>query len=177
MKIKIYFIILICLVTSCGSRPTMAEVAQRADKKWIIDEYTIYKTEWQGPVGPITYRYEVFKGEKYLTYGYPEPNDSCDYLMRERGDFYVRFNLCDKTKTIYKADKKKLDIDKIDLITIRPFSAIRIEPRNSDSPPPFDTIVTKNFDSTVTKTLTKSQIKSFAKGWNNSGVNGFERLG
>ncbi len=161
---------------SCGQGDGLVKADKL--KNWEIDDYTIIYSRKLGPAGPPYYEYDIYKGDKYLSYAaYIVDNDSCKLLFRERNEYYVTFNLCNKTKTVLSADKIKLDLNDIDSVTIRPYNAIRLRSRSSYVGPAFDTIITKNFDSTVTKRLTNNQVKTFVKRWNTATVNGYERLG
>jgi hypothetical protein len=147
-------------------------------KDWRIDQYTIIYSRKLGPAGPPYYQYDIYKGDKYLSYAaYIIDNDSCKLLFRERNDYYVTFNLCNSTKSILTADKTKLETSDIDSITIRPYDSVRLRPRDTYVAPFYDTIITKNFDSTITKRLIESQVETFVRKWNSAKVNGFDRLG
>jgi hypothetical protein len=175
MRYILTLIILVSFLESCGQHGLV-----KADKikDWKIDEYTIVYSQKLGPAGPPYYEYDIYKGDKYLSYAaYIINNDSCKLLFRERNDYYVTFNLCSKTKTILSADKTKLDMDDVDSITIRPYDSIKVEGRDTYTAPFFDTIITKNFDSTITKKLERDNVKAFCKRWNSAKVNGYDRLG
>jgi len=147
-------------------------------KEWEIDEYFITYSRKLGPAGPEYYEYDIYKNNKYLSYAaYLVDSSNCKLLFRERNDHYVTFDLCSKTKIILSAKKNELELTEIDSITIRPYNSIRIKPRAGYTAPFFDTVITKNFDSTITKKLTAAQAREFIKRWNNSKVNGFQRLG
>lgn len=171
-------VILLALLTfqSCGQKLGLANANRLKD--WRVDEYTIIYSRKIGPVGPSYYQYDIYKRNRYLNYGaYIVDNDSCQLLFREKNDYYVKFNLCNATKSILTADKVKLKISNIDSITIRPYDSVRLRPRDIYEEQWYDTIITKNFDSTITKRLTERQVKRFVKKWNSSKVNGFDRLG
>lgn len=165
---------LTCL-TSCNISLTNSVTL----KEWIIDEYKITYSSKIGPVGPHFYQYDVYKRNKYLSYAANLiDNDSCLLRFCEENDYYVDFNLCERTKKILRPDKEKLDLKTIDSITIRPYDSIQLVPSGKPYPAPYyDTIITKNFDLTYTKKLNEKEIKIFVKKWNNSKANGFNRLG
>ena len=57
-------------------------------KDWKIDEYIIEYSRKLGPAGPEYYQYDIYKGDKYLSYAaYNIDNDSCKLLFRERNDY------------------------------------------------------------------------------------------
>jgi len=144
-------------------------------KEYTIDEYRIVYAKKIGPAGPPFYQYDVYKKGKYLSYtSYSLNDDSCQLLFAERVDYYIIFNLCNKSKSILNPEKRDLDLIEIDSITIRPYDSIRIKPRNTYTAPFFDTIITKNFDPTITKTLTPTQMKNFIQRWNKSSLTGYE---
>ena len=176
MRRLLSFILIIFGLQSCGQGGGMVKAEKLKD--WKIDQYTIIYSRKLGPAGPHYYEYDIYKGDKYLSYAaYIVENDSCKLLFRERNDYYVTFNLCNNTKTVLSSDKTKLDESEIDSITIRPYSAIRLRPTKSYTGPAFDTIITKDFDSTITIRLNNSQIKRFVTRWNSAKVNGYNRLG
>jgi hypothetical protein len=165
-------ILILFILASCG-QVSMTETTSL--KEYTIDEYRIVYAKKIGPAGPPFYQYDVYKKGKYLSYtSYFLNGDSCQLLFGEQVDHYLIFNLCNKSKTILKPDKKDLDFDEIDSITIRPYDSIRITPRDTYAAPFYDTIITKNFDPTITKTLTPAQIKDFIQRWNKSSVTGYE---
>jgi hypothetical protein len=147
-------------------------------KEWNIEEYRIIYSRKLGPVGSHYYQYDVFKKKKHLSYTtILFDNDSCLLRFREKNHYYVDFNLCQQNKKILRPDKKKLGLNTIDSITIRPYDSIRLVPLGKPFPEPyFDTLITKNFDPTLTKKLNQKEIKVFVKKWNNSKANGLDRL-
>ena len=172
MHFQATLILILLFCASCG-QGSLTETTNL--KEYTIDDYRIVFAKKLGPAGPSFYQYDIYKKGKYLSYtSYFLNNDSCQLLFAEQNDYYLIFNLCNKSKTVLKADKRDLDIKQIDSITIRPYDSIRIKPRDTYTAPFFDTIITKNFDPTITKTLTPTQVKNFIQRWNKSNVIGYE---
>lgn len=163
-------------MTSCFLNFGLTE--SKTLEEWNIGEYRITYSRKLGPVGSHFYQYDVFKKKKHLSYAASlVDNDSCILRFREKNDYYVDFNLCQKTKKTLRPDKEKLNLKSIDSITIRPYDSIQLVPSGKSYPEPYyDSLITKNFDSTYTKKLNEKEIKIFVKKWNTSKVNGLNRL-
>lgn len=164
-------------MTSCLLNNGLTE--SKTLEEWNIGEYRITHSKKLGPVGSHFYQYDVFKNKKHLSYAASlVDNDSCILRFREKNDYYVDFNLCQKTKKILRPDKENLNLKSIDSISIRPYDSIRLIPSGRQYPEPYyDSLITKNFDSTDTKKLNEKEIKIFVEKWNSSKVNGLNRIG
>jgi hypothetical protein len=175
MKILVS-ILCITWATAC-SLPGL--VTAEKQREWVIDEYHITYSRKLGPAGPHYFQYDVYKGKKYLSYAaYLETNDSCQLLFRESDDYYIRFNLCNGSRTVLAPARVKLEKDDVDSITIRPYSALRLRSTGKYYPEPaYDAVITEGFDSTVTKKLSPSDLRKFITRFNKAGVNGYDRLG
>src|SRR5262249_9016727 len=145
---------------------------------WNIDEYTVIYSNKKGPFGPSYNEYDVYKKGKYLSYAaYIMNGDSCNLLFRERNDYFLVFDLCNKKKKILSEKKRKLSVKEIDSISIRPYDSIRITAHVGYAGLIYDTIVSHHFDSSITRKLGRSATRNFCARWDHALSHGYNRLG
>lgn len=145
---------------------------------WKIEDYTIQHSRCIGPFGPHYSSFDIYEYKNHISKAFKVNNDSCKLRARVRNDYYLDFNICKETYLILEPDKRKIDFEAIDSISIRPYDSVRLVRSGKKYPELFyDTIFIANFDSTITKRLNRKEIRDFAKRWNISKTNGFERLG
>ncbi len=128
--IKYFLFISLTILCSCNLGLTKCKQIQ----EWKIGEFRIVKSDCLGPAGPNYYPFSVYKGKRHLgSNGFQK--DSCIITIQPEDDLYMVFNICDNSLSEIKPEKKEIDINEVDSITIfsnqfkqtKPLSAKQIE--------------------------------------------------
>jgi hypothetical protein len=177
MKFISLFLIISIVFSHCICIPIPRIEHLVGTEEWNIDEYKIIRNEYSHHKSSLKYECFIYKNDKEIgdfdPYDNPyDPNkssDSCHLIYGERSNYYINFNLCNKSKSILKDDKSFLDSHEIDSITLRQFDSVIIRPMSY--------IIYTNFDSTKSKRFNNKQIETFVTNWNNSTTLGYNLIG
>lgn len=144
---------------------------------WQIDEYDIGKYKRIKLKDSLGFDYLIFKDGKGICAVYSESEffqnnyqDTCHVLCDIRKDFYVNFDLCNGTNTIFFDDKIQLDYNAIDSITMRAYDSIVYYPAGHVA-------IKLPFDSNITNRLNESEMKTFIQYWNTATTIGYKKIG
>ncbi|NOQ72420.1 MAG: hypothetical protein GQ574_10490 [Crocinitomix sp.] len=117
MKI-IYYILLISLFSSCGFQEKCPE-DQYVYEEWTIEDYSIKKTRVSGWAGQATNVFSLCLGDNLVDpRGFRRIKDTCQIVFSPSNDQYLEFDICSSDLTEYRPEKKTIDYDKVNSITM-----------------------------------------------------------